>query len=341
MKLIRKILFFFTLFIFTSVQKQDDPSWVYLKRAENLKEKGEYANAIVEARKSKNAFIGEKLEEYKTRMLETERDKTDYEIRKILEKQRTIWMTADDYPAYHELMGDLYVLTDFLSEAQKEYKTALEQKKFFEYAQKNLEIKYKLAEVYEKSVNYEAADILYREIADEYLKKRDSEIWFRFREYVRKDTSMIHIFRIFREDGMEYHKALYKIGRRSALMERYDDAMFYLANAAVVYMKYNSDVIKKRDYEFSYEGPLDFVEFFSRKDYDGMFSFKPYYADEILFYLGYANQKKNEYRIADYFYDLSLTYGRFADKANDLQYRIEYLKKNRNHKITYSEISPD
>jgi hypothetical protein len=324
-----------------SAQKQDEPSWVYLKKAENLKEKGDYANAIVEARKSKNVFINEKLEEYKEYLLETERDKTDFEIRKILEKKRLEMLMSDDYPAYHELMGDLYVFTDFLSEAEKEYKTALGQKKFFEYKGKFIEIKYKLAEVYEKSINYEVADIIYREIADEYLKKRDSEIWFRYRDYIKKDTSLNHLFRIFREDGIEYQKALYKIGRRSALMGRYDDALFYLSNAAVVFMKYNSDIVKKRDFEFQYEGPVDFIQIFNRKDLEGSFCFKPYYFDETLFYLGYSNQKKSETGIADYFYDLAVTFSKFSKSASDMKYRTDYLKKNSDHKITYDEIGQD
>ena len=337
---------FFTVFLMFipllfSLQKQDDPSWVYLKKAENLKEKGDYAEAIIEARKAKIAFANEKLEEYKIFLQKTEKDRTDYEIRKILEKKRNEIMISDDYPAYHEIMGDLYVMSDFLSEAEREFKTALEQKKFFEYKQKNLEIKYKLADVYEKSLNYEAADITYREIANEYLNKKDIVIWARFREYIKKDSSLNHIFRIFREDGMEYYKAFYRIGRRSALMERYDDALFYLANAAIVYMKYNSDIIKKRDYQFRYESPLDFTQYFNRKDFKDSFSFEPYYFDEVLFYAGYVNQKMSEYKIAGYFYELALTFNKYPEISTDLKYRVEFLKKNRNHTMTYADIGID
>jgi hypothetical protein len=332
------IIFILSNFCLFAQGKKDDPSWVYLQRAENLKEKGDYSNAIIEARKAKLKFINERLDEYYNELRSTNRDKTDYEIKKIVEKKRTEMATDDNFPRYHEIMGDLFILTNFLSEAEKEYKKALLQKTFFEYKEKEIELKYKLASVYEKLMNFEVADIIYREIALVYLNKRNPAVWSRYKDYISKDSSLDHIFRIFKEEGIEYQEALFKIGRRSAILGRYDDALFYLSNSAIVFMTYNSDTIRKTEYNFQYSGPVDFINYLTRKDFAEYFSFDSYYFDEILLFIGYVNQKKGENTIASYYYDLSLTFSKMNKRVNEIKYMVEYLKKNKDHNITYEEI---
>ncbi|HOV13241.1 MAG TPA: hypothetical protein PK771_03065 [Spirochaetota bacterium] len=214
------IIFLFLTFFLYSQKSKDEPSWIYLKKAENLKSQMDYATALTMARKAKQVRIQEKLDIYRDDVFKKQRDKTEYEIKKMVAQKREQLIENDDYPEYHELMGDLYYLTGFLSESIKEYKTTILQKNSFEYPQKLVEVKYKLANVYEKVFDYELSDIIYREITEMFFKKRKQDFWNRIQLNIKDDPTLEKVMRIYRVDGIEYLKALYKVGKRSALIGR-------------------------------------------------------------------------------------------------------------------------
>jgi tetratricopeptide (TPR) repeat protein len=334
------ILMFFILtainqLIFTEKIK-DEPSWVYLKRAENLKERGEYSQAVVEARRAREVYVKEQVDKFFDEIREKSAEKTDYEIKKIVESKREELMQKDNFPEYHELLGDLFVLTNFLSEAEKEYNKAAEQKQFFEYKEKANEISYKLSGVYEKGQNYEAADIIYREMAKDFMSRKDSGFWSRLKDYIKQDSTLSRIFRIYRDDGIEYFKALYKIGKRSSLLGRPDDALFYLANAAVVYMTYKAGKIRETNYQFQYAGPVDFIKFAGKKEYSTIGGND--YFDEVLFFIGYANRQKGNNKISGYFFDLALRMSKGTARESEIKNRIEYLGISRDNVLTNDEF---
>ncbi len=338
----RRIFYlFFTLmltqFFLFSQKSNKEPSWVYLKRAENLKIKGEYAQAIIEARKARATFIEEKIEKFYIETRNTNPDKTEYEIKKIVEQKKATLMTDDNYPQYHELMGDLYTLTGLLNEAENEYKKALSGAKYFDYLQKNIEVRYKLADVYTKKRDYELADIVYREIVNDYFKAKEEDFWNRVRYNIKNDITLSHVFRIYRIDGIEYLHALYKIGFRSALLNRKEDAIFFLANAAIVWMTYYSSLIKKVDTDFQYASPADFVPFLENKSkYE--YSNDDYIIDEIMFFIGYIYGLDKNYKIRDSFFNLALTFSKNTSKRSEIFNRIEYFKRDPEHILGYEEF---
>ncbi|MCG8572758.1 MAG: MC/SLC25 family protein [Spirochaetes bacterium] len=318
-------------------KKEHQPSWVYLRTAENLKEKGDYAQAIIHAKKARKSYINEKLAKYFEELREEHQDKTSYEILKIVDHKEEELKINDDYPAYHELLGDLYVLTDFLSEAEKEYQLALKQKAFLEYPDKILELKYKLADVYHRNHQYELEDLVYREIVEGYFAQKNIEYWNRMRYNIRKDQTLSHVFRIYRNEGIKYLKALYKIGFRSALLKRKDESLFYLANAAITWMTFNNDYVKQFYFDFQYAGPIDFINYITNKNvYE-------YYSDndimnEIMFYIGYNFYLNNEAEIMDHFFQLANKFSLTNEQREEMDDRIYYLLTHPGHMITYDEI---
>ncbi|OHD15293.1 MAG: hypothetical protein A2086_00840 [Spirochaetes bacterium GWD1_27_9] len=331
------VFLFINCFLFSEQQK-DEPSWVYLKKAENLKEQGEYALAVIEARKAKQIFVMEKIENLYEKLREEEKDKTNYELKKIIEEKRLELMQNDNYPQYHEIMADLYVLTNFLSEAEREYKIAIDQKKYFDYPQKLLEIKYKLASVYEQQLNYDLADITYREIVIDYFKKKKNDFWDRIRFNIKQDISLVHTFRIYRVDGIEYLKALYKIGKRASLIQKKEEALFFIANAGIVWMTYYSNLIKKEKYDFQYASPVDFINYVTKKNIGEYISEKDYLIDEIMFFIGYLELLYNEDDIAKHYFDLAIMFSKGTKRENEIKSRIDYFKRDRNHILSYEEL---
>lgn len=330
-------LFLFLFLLSFSLFSQEEPYWVYLKRAENLKQKGYFAEAIIEARKSKKAFIEEKLKKYYEKIKNENRNLIEYELTKMVEEKEKELRQNDDFPQYHELLGDLYIITDFLDEALNEYEEALSQREFFEYPQKYIEIKYKIAGIHNKKMNYELEDIYYREIAGEYLSKKNKEYWARVRFNIKNDPSLSRVFRIYRIDGIEYLQALYKIGRRSALLERNSDALFYLANAAIVWMSYYSKLIKKYHYDFQYASPTDFINYITKKQiYE--YQSEDYIIDEILFFIGYVYRLEGQNDIRDHYYNLAMIFSKGTKREKDIKNLIEYLKKDEDHILTYEEL---
>ena len=69
--------FIFITVLLNSQIKKEEPSWFYLKKAENFKEQKDYATALTMARKAKQVHIQEKLDIYSEEMLKTHREKTE------------------------------------------------------------------------------------------------------------------------------------------------------------------------------------------------------------------------------------------------------------------------
>ena len=317
----KKTAIIFVLFILFSVSatifsddKNDDPSWVYLKKAENLKENGEYSLAIIEARKARMKYLDEEINKYYASIKNIYTDRIEYELKKMVTKKRDELLLNDNYPQYHELMGDLYVLTNFLDEAEKEYKIALSQKSSFAYPQKYIEIKYKIADIYGKKNNYELQDIVYREITEEYFNKKSDSYWNRIKINIKDDLTLNHVFRIYRIDGIEYLEAIYKIGRRSALLRRKnEESLFYLANAAIVWMTYYSNLIKKYHIDFQYSNPSDFINYISK-------------------------DRLYEYEIRDYYFKLALIFSKGTKREEEMKKRIDYFNLDKDYILSYDEI---
>lgn len=331
------ILILYIGYLFSD-SKLSEPSWIYLKRAENLKENGEYSQAIIEVKKARMKFIDEKIEKYHESIRELNRDKIDYELKKMVDKKREELLLNDNYPQYHELMGDLYFLTNFLDEAEKEYKIALNQKTFFEYPHKYLEINYKVADIYNRKNNYELQDIIYREITGGYFAKKNNEYWDRIKVNIKNDMTLNHVFRIYRIDGIEYLEALYKIGRRSAILrKKNDESLFYLANAAIVWMTYYSNLIKKYHFDFQYSNIYDFINYIS-KDRLYEYDTKEYIIDEILFFIGYVHHVGNQYKIRDYYFNLAIIFSKGTEREDELKKRIDYFKLDKDYVLSLEEI---
>lgn len=334
---------FFFLLLFLSINlfsqnNSNEPSWLYLKRAENFKEQKDYATAFTMARKAKQVHIQERLDDYMKVLFEEHREKTEYEIKKMVALKKDELIENDNFPEYHELIGDLYYLTNFLEESIKEYKIAIEQKKFFEYPQKTIEVKYKLANVYDKTANYELSDIIYREITESFFKKKKSEFWDRIKLNIKEDPTIEKVLRIYRIEGIEYLRALYKIGKRASFIGRNNEAFYYLSIAAVVWMTYYGSEIKKEKFDFQYSGPLDFINFVSKKQFNEYISNDDYIMDEILFFIGYVSLTNKEEKIADHYFNLSLSFTQGSKKEESIRNRINYLKIDKSHLLSYDEV---
>ena len=342
----KKIILFFILSltllnIIGEEIKRDEPSWTFLKRAENLKERGEYALAVTEANNAKRIYINERLAIYYDSLRNDmkNRNMTDYEIKKIVEEKRKTIMTDDEFPAYHELLGDLYVSTGFLEEADREYKKAISQKEFFDYSEKLIEIKYKQADVYKKKNDFDIASVVYSEIIANYLLLRKREFWDRIKINIKDDPSLERCFRIYRIDGIQYMRALFEQGKRSALLQRPDDALFYLVNAAIVWMTYYDSLIKQYQDSFQYTNPIDFIIYLSDRRINKNISKEDRaIIDDIMFFLGYSSLLKDNEDIAAYYFDIAIAFSKSSGRENEIKNKVEYLKRDKNYRIMYSEL---
>jgi len=330
-------LFLFFTFLLYSQSELKEPSWIYLKKAENLLSKGEYSDAIVEARKSHEKFIEEKLESYYNEIFYTHRDKTQYELKKMVNLKREELNKDDNYPAFHEIMGELYIKTNFMDEAVKEFKKALLQNKYFEYPQKSIELKYKLASVYNKKNEYELEDLIYREIAKEFFDKKKNDYWDRIKYYIENDATLNHAYRIYRLSGIEYLEALYKVGRRSSILEKDKEALFYLTCASIVWFTYFSEIIKNYNSDFQFSTPVDFINYLlkirSREQIES-----DLIIGEIFFYIGYTNYILKRNNIKDYFYNFAISFSKNTKKEEEIKNRINYLKIDKNYILKFDEI---
>jgi tetratricopeptide (TPR) repeat protein len=314
-----------------------DPSWVYLARAGNLLHQGEYAQALIEANRSRQVYIDELVTRYHAMVKDEYRDKTEYELKRMIEQYKQDILQNDNYPAYHELSGDIYTATGFLEKAEIEYKRALAQKEYFEYPQKAMEIRYKLADVYAKWGMFDFEEIMYREIVEDYFAERTPEFWNRIRYNIANDTTLGHVFRIYRIDGMEYLWALYKIGQRSALMEKHDDALFFLSNAAIIWMTDYSSLVKARNFDFQYASPSDLISYFQKKKVYSHVS-EDYFFHEILFYIGYVYHLKSDRQISDLYFDLAMKFSKGTGHEVDIRNRVNYFTVDPDYTLTWKDI---
>lgn len=331
------IIFLLVISFYISTEELTEPSWVYLKRAENLIEKREYALAIIEAKKAKRAFIDERLKRYYEEIREKHKNKIEFELLTMVKKKESELIANDDYPQYHEIMGDIYVKTGMLEQGIDEYKRALSQKKLFEYPEKEIELKYKIADVYNIQKEYEVAEVYYMEILEWYFRKKPQEYWNRIKFNIKEDATLSRVFKIYRIDGIEYLEALYKVGRRNAILQRKEDALFYLANAAIVWMTYFSNVIKRYHYEFQYSNPTDFINYISKKrlyEYES----KDFLMDEIFFFIGYIYLLSGEEKIKDHYFNLSKIFTKGTKKEEEINSRIEYFKINKEYRLRIDEF---
>ncbi len=328
-----------TILILTQISLlyADDPSWVYLRKAYNMKESGLYSEALILARKSKQLLIKEKLNAYYEEILELHTDKVGFELKRMVDQKEKELQIEDNYPEYHELVGDIFVLTDFLDEAIKEYKIALLQKDLFDYKDKEIEISYKLADVYQKKREFEMADIIYREILERFFITKNREFWDRIKNNIKADPTLSHVFRIYRIDGIVYLKALYEVGKRSSILQRHDDALYFLSIAAIVWMTYYDLIIKSEVYSFSYSSPADFINFMTKKSISEYKS-NDYIVDQIMFYIGYAAQLKNETSIKNHYYNLAIKFSEGTKREIEIKKRINYFIINPAHKLSYQDI---
>lgn len=331
------ISLFFVVIFFIFSEELKEPSWVYLKKAENFIEQKEYAKALIEAKKAKRAYINEKLAIYYEELKGKYKNLVEFELESLLKKKENELLLNDNYPAYHEVLGDIYLKTGFPSQAIEEYKKALEQKKFFEYPQKEIEIKYKLTDVYTLLKEYEIAEIWYLEILEGYFSKKSQEFWSRIKYHIKEDISLNRVFKIYRIDGIEYLKALYKVGRRNAILQRKEDALFYLANAAIVWMTYYANVIRTYHYGFQYSGPSDFINYIAKKrlyEYES----KDFIMDEIFFFIGYVYLTLGNDKLKDYYFNLAKIFSKNTDKEEEINSRIELFKINKNYRLTHQDF---
>jgi hypothetical protein len=337
------IKFFFlvaSIFILSNLFCEDattDPSWVYLNRAENLKEKKDYAMALIEAKKARQEFIKEKLDIYNDQIREKYKNKVAYELTNMIRDKEKELIANDNYPQYHELAGDIYVLTGMLDVAEKEYKSALSQSKYFEFQQENIEIKYKLAGLYHKKLDFELEDITYREITKEFFDKKAPEFWDRLQKNINDDPTLSRVFKIYRIDGIEYLEALYKIGRRSAMLQRKSEALYFLSISADIWMTYNASLIKKTNFDFQFASPEDFINYISKKR---IFEYneEQNQMDYILFFIGYVFLLDKQDKIKDHFFNLALIFSKNTSMEEEIKKRIDYFKKDENHILTYDEF---
>lgn len=333
------LIFFILLFTVFNSFAEEEPSWVYLKKAENYKEKRDYAEAIIQARKARKCYIEEKLELYYKFIQKVETDKTAYEQKKMVQEREIELKENDNYPQYHELMGDLYVLSNFLQEAENEYRIALSQKDYFDYEDKWMEIKYKLADVYLYTEKYEMADMVYREIVEGFFDQKNKDYWNRIKYNIRNDETLKHVFRIYRLDGIIYLKALYMIGRRSAILQRKYESLFYLSCATIVWMTYYGDLIKQNQYSFQYTNPVDFINYVTKKNLYQYMSSSDFIIDKIIFFIGYNYQVDGDEEVKEYFFDLAKIFSSGTDHEKTMTDMVEYFKINPEHRLTFNEIA--
>ena len=186
-------------------------------------------------------------------------------------------------------------------------------------------------------------DIIYREITKEYFNKKNKEYWDRIRTNIfgsndiKGDITLNHVFKIYRVDGIEYLNALYKIGRRSALLQKKSEALFYLANAAIVWMTHTADQIKKYYYDFQYASPIDFINYITK---DRLFEYntQDFIMDEIFFFIGYVYFMDKSIQLSNHYFNLAVLYSKGTNREEELKKRIEYLNIDSSYMISLDEL---
>ena len=144
--------------------------------------------------------------------------------------------------------------------------------------------------------------------------------------------------RIYRIDGIEYLKALYKIGKRSAIIGRNKEALFYLSVATVVWMTFHGQQLKIDRMDFQYSNLLDFLNFINKREFKEYINSREYLIDDILFFIGYISILEKEEGVAQHYFNLSQIFSRGTKKEEIIKNRIEYLKLDKEHRFSYDEL---
>lgn len=323
--------------VFSYAIENDDPSWVHLKKAENFIVKQDYAAAMTEVRKARIKKIDEALDVYSLQIREEYHEKTDYELQKMVRQKESELKLDDNFPQYHHIVGDIMLLTNFLEEAEHEYRLALQQKDYLDYKDQEIEIQYKLASLYRKKGEPDLEEMIYREILKGFFAEKKTEYWDRIKYNIRQDVTLGHVFKIYRIDGIKYLEALYMLGRREAILQKKNESLFYLSCAAIVWMTYYGDHIKKRIADFQYEGPADFLNYIKNSMFSGYIT-KDFIVDKIMFYIGYNFFLNREYEVMDHYFKLSIAYSDKSGRKILLSDMISYLSSHKDHILTYQEL---
>lgn len=330
------------LFLFISITSlfaadNSDPSWVHLQRASNFIERKDFANALTEARKARNRRIEEELDVYWEEINKNFPEKTRYELIRMKQDRESVLRTGDNYPQYNYIIADIYAGTNFLDEAEKEYRKALDNGRFLDYPDQIIEIKYKLASLYNKKGSIFLEEMMYRDILKDFFKQRNQEYWDRIRYNIREDLTLNYVFKIYRLDGMKYLEALYKLGRHEAIMQRRNESLFLLSCAAIVWMTYYGNEIKKTASDFQFEGPVDFINYINNQRFLRYIN-EDFIVDKLMFYIGYNHFINRDYEISSHYFKLSLIYAERTGRTVMLRDKINYLSNNKDHVLTYEEI---
>lgn len=316
----------------------NDPSWVHLKRAENLTAKGEYSEAMSEVRKARACHIDEALMRYWNKLVVENPDKTEYELKKLLQKEEQKLKVSDNYPQYHNIVGDLYVKTNFLSEAEREYKLVLEQQDFLDYPDEILNVHYKLAELYSVRGDLDLEEMTYLKIISEFIATKKESYWERIRYNIRQDITLSHIFKVYRLDnGMKYFNALYNIGRHAAIAQKRDESLFYLGCAAIVWMTHFSDEIRKSQPDFHYTGPVNFINYINNPAFKIVLT-EDFVFDKLMFFIGYNHFLNGNVQERDHYFNLAKSFAAKTGRENAVGDFIDYLVAHPEHVLTYQEI---
>ena len=341
MKNIRSSNIYFIIFLFSQAflfsEELKDPSWVYLKRASNFIEKKDFANALSEVKKSRLRKINEDLDAYWEKINLDFPEKTRYELKKMMKEKEALLKVEGGFPQYHYIVADIYANTDFLDEAEKEYRVALSQSENLDYPDQILEIQYKLALLYNKKGNLYLEQMTYHEILKGFFSQKNNEYWERIRYNIREDMSLNYVFKIYRIEGIKYLKALYQLGVHEALLQKQNESLFYLNLATIVWMTYYGTEIKKFVPEFQYEGPVDFINYIKNNRFSKHVN-DDFIIDKLMFYIGYNLFINREYQIASHYFKLSLIYAESTGRLVMIRDQINYLENNKDHVLTYEEI---
>ena len=125
------------------------PSWVYKAQGDKLKSNGDYGQALILYKKARDQHINEEIQSYYQFLKKENKLKTEFELKQITSHFKKQLLENDLFPDIHEAIGDIYYYSDLIDLAINEYITALNQKEYFSYKEKEIEIYYKLADCYQ------------------------------------------------------------------------------------------------------------------------------------------------------------------------------------------------
>ena len=213
----------------------------------------------------------------------------------------------------------------------------MDTKKDLDYPDRVIEIQYKLAKLYNKKGITHLEEMMYHDILAGLFATYNKDYWNRIRYNIREDLTLGYVFKIYRIDGIKYLNALYKIGVHEAIMQKRDEALFYLSLATVVWMTYYGNEIKGFLPNFQYESPVDFTNYMKNKRFAEYIN-EDFIIDYLMFYIGYIHHSNKSFETAAHYFTLAKTYSHFSGRHIMIRDLISYLESHPDHLITYEEI---